>query len=270
MLSSEMVTASCNIVAMAKSEAARSDAATEAVPQDESQAEIELGARIGHEAEAEKALPLGPQQLPELLESREIDDAATMKALADPLRMKILRVMAKHAHVEPRIMTVKQIAEEIGEPTTKLYRHMKQLLAVGLIQVAELRLVGGIVEQRYRVAQKDLTLHPQRMGTERVALLSEELSNVAGAAIDDYFVRYEEALNSGRTHLLPQDSLDNPPHVRSVGVISDCRIPQAKAAELAERLHALVQEFTHEPHYEGPDTVNVNLLAICYATEAEG
>ena len=114
MVSSEMLTASCIIAVMAKSEAARPDAGIGA----ESQAEIELGTRIGNGAGVEKALPLGPQPLPELIEFRHIDDAATMKALADPLRMKIMRVLGKHARTDPRIMTVKQIAEELGEPAT--------------------------------------------------------------------------------------------------------------------------------------------------------
>jgi DNA-binding transcriptional ArsR family regulator len=249
---------------MAKSEAARQGVGAEA----ESQAEIELGIRASDGVGAEGSLPLGPQQLPELVEFRHIDDAATMKALADPLRMKIMRVLGKDAYADPRIMTVKQIAEELGEPTTKLYRHMKQLLAVDLIQVAELRLVGGIVEQRYRVAQKSLGVNPERSQVAREALLSEELFGMLGVAIDEYFMRYEEALRSGRTRMISQENLDNPPYVRSVGVIADYRIARERAAEFAERFHALVKEFTDEPG-RVPGGVNVNLLAMFYATEAE-
>jgi DNA-binding transcriptional ArsR family regulator len=250
---------------MAKNEAARSDAGIEA----ESQVETELGARMGKGAEADKTLPLGPQPLPELIEFRHVHDAATMKALSDPLRLKIMGVLGKHAYADPRIMTVKQIADELGEPATKLYRHIKQLLAVELIQVAELRLVGGIVEQRYRVAQKSLGLNPERADFHREALMSEELFGMAGAVIDDFLVSYEQALRSGRTHMLAQDSLDNPPHVRSVGVIADCRIPQEKAAEFGERFHALCKEFTHEPNQQVEDGVDVNLLVMYYATEPE-
>jgi len=244
-----MVALSCTIAVMVKSETAA------------------VGSDAGDEAE--ESLPLGPQPLPELIEFRHIDDAATMKALADPLRMKIMRVLGKHAFHEARIMTVKQIAEELGEPTTKLYRHIKQLLAVELIQVAELRLVGGIVEQRYRVAQKALGVNPERSEMGREMLMSEELFGIVDAAIEEYFARYEEALRSGRTHMLPQDNLDNPPHVRSVGTIADCRMPQEKAAEFAERLQALVKEFTDQPNEHAPGAVDVNLMAILYATEPE-
>ena len=225
--------------------------------------------RSAAEAELEAALPLGPQQLPELIEFRQIDDAATMKALADPLRQRLMRAMGRNVHEKPRVMTVKQLAEELGEPTTKLYRHMKQLLAVGLIQVAELRLVGGIVEQHYRVAQKGWGVNPERPSVDRALAQSEELLGVVGAGIEDYFTRYEAALHAGRTHVLPQDSLENPPYIRSVGAICDFQMPRERAAEFAERFHALVEEFNGEAHARGENTVQVNLVTFFYATEPD-
>ena len=135
--------------------------------------------------------------------------------------------------------------------------------------MAELRLVGGIVEQRYRVAQKALGVNPDRADLGRETLMSEELFGVIGVAIDEYFVRYDEALRSGRTHMRSQDNLDNPPHVRSVGVIADYRISQEKAIEFAERLHALVKEFTDQPNEQVEGGVSVNLLTMFYATEPE-
>lgn len=221
------------------------------------------------ETELEETLPLGPQSLPELIEFRQIEDAPTMKALADPLRQKIMRTLGRNAHEQPRVMTVKQIAEELGEPTTKLYRHMKQLLAVDLIQVAELRLVGGIVEQHYRVAQKGWGVNPEQQAADRGSLLSEELLGMVGAGIDEYFTRYEAALKSGLTHVRSQDSLDHPPYIRSVGAISDFRVPRERAAEFAERFHDLVGEFNSQPNMQGEGTVHVNLLAMFYATEPD-
>ena len=220
-------------------------------------------------AVAEEPLPLGPQPLPELLEFRRVEDPVTMKALADPLRLKIMRALGKNVYVKPHIMTVKQLAEELGEPATKLYRHMKQLLAVDMIQVAELRLVGGIVEQHYRVAQKNWGMNPAQLGPDRDSLLSDELFGVMGAVVDDYFTRLEEALRSGRTYLRSQDCLDNPPHVRSVGAIMDKRMSQEKAAEFAERSRALVNEFTDDADQAEDGAVTVNLMLLYYATEAE-
>ncbi|HEY3870797.1 MAG TPA: helix-turn-helix domain-containing protein [Actinocrinis sp.] len=217
----------------------------------------------------EVALPLGPQPLPELIEHRHIADAETMKALADPLRLNIMRVLGRDAHIKPRIMTVKQLAEELGEPATKLYWHIKQLLGADLIQIAELRLAGGIVEQHYRVAQAGWAVNTDVPGEDRAAPISDELFGVADAAIDDYFVRYERALREGRTSVRSEDSLKHPPHVRSVGTISDFRVSQQTAADFAERLHTLVKEFTDEPPGSAEGDVQVNLMAMFYATEVD-
>lgn len=220
---------------------------------------------------ADQALPLGPRPLPELLGFRKIEDAETIKALADPLRLRIMRALGRDARTKPRIMTVKQLAEELGEPGTKLYRHMNKLLGADLIQVAELRLVGGIVEQHYRVAQISWGVHTGGYESPTETSLPDEVFGMVGAAITEYFRRYETALRDGRTHLRSEDNLKNPPHVRSVGVINDTRIPRARAAEFGERLHALVEEFnadTEAPE-DDPDAVSVNLMAIYYGTETE-
>ena len=252
-----MVTLSCMLAGMAMSDSAGPEAA---------HADEGGGADAGA---AEEPLPLGPQPLPELIEFRRIEDPTTMKALADPLRLKIMRALGKNVYVTPRIMTVKQLAQELGEPATKLYRHMKQLLAVDMIQVAELRLVGGIVEQHYRVAQKNWGINPGQLGPSWDSAQSDELFGVGGAVVEDYFTRYEEALRSGRTYLSPQDCLDNPPHVRSAVAITDQRMSREKAVEFAERFRALAKEFTSDENQEEDGAVTVNLMMFYYATEAE-
>jgi DNA-binding transcriptional ArsR family regulator len=218
---------------------------------------------------AEEALALGPQPLPELIEYRRVDDAATMKALGDPLRLHLMRVLGRGARVKPRIMTVKQLAEELGEPTTKLYRHIKQLLAVELIQVAELRLVGGIVEQSFRVAQAGWGVDPGASDGPREPLASDALFDVVGAAATEYFSRYETALGEGRTFVSNEDNLANPPYVRSVGMIGDYRFPRERAADFAERLHALVKEFADGESSEEADSVSANQMVMFYATAPE-
>lgn len=217
----------------------------------------------------DEALALGPQPLPDLVEYRNVDDAATMKALADPLRLKIMRVLGRGAREQPRIMTVKQLAEELGEPTTKLYRHIKQLLAVGMIQVAELRLVGGIVEQSYRVAQVSWGVNAGKTTVGRDQPLPDELSGVLDAAVEEYFTRYESALREGRTFLRNEDNLTNPPHVRSVGMIGDYKLPREKALEFTTRLEALVKEFAEGDFPDTGEAVTGNLMVMFYATEPE-
>ncbi|GAA1263979.1 hypothetical protein GCM10009665_61870 [Kitasatospora nipponensis] len=89
---------------------------------------------------------------------RVVDDVATLKALADPLRLGILNTLHRYG---PQPLTVKEIAAVLGEPQTKLYRHVKQLEKAELIAVAGTRLVSGIVESRYQACQEGLRLSGQ-------------------------------------------------------------------------------------------------------------
>ncbi len=90
---------------------------------------------------------------------REIDTVEGLRALADPVRLAILSALNRRAPDGGLpVMSVKELAKELGEPQTKLYRHVKQLEAAELIEVAAARMVSGILEQRYRARQSDLRL----------------------------------------------------------------------------------------------------------------
>src|SRR5580698_2917994 len=77
---------------------------------------------------------------------RTVDSVAALKAMADPTRLAILAALMRTRDLP--VMSVKELAAELGEPQTKLYRHVRQLEAAGLIRVASTRMVSGILEQR--------------------------------------------------------------------------------------------------------------------------
>ena len=56
------------------------------------------------------------------LESFHISDLDQVKALAHPLRMRIIETLAG-----PEPMTTKQVAEALGEKPTRLYHHVDML-----------------------------------------------------------------------------------------------------------------------------------------------
>lgn len=94
-------------------------------------------------------------------EVRVVADAAAFKAMADPLRLRMLEVLGVDPH---RLWTVKELAAELGQPVTKLYHHMKLLESAQLVIDAETRLVSGIVEHRYRCAQRSLRVDERLFG----------------------------------------------------------------------------------------------------------
>ncbi len=187
----------------------------------------------------------------EPLQQRTISDVETLRTLADPLRLAILSALMDDGP-EFRVMSVKELAEELGEPQTKLYRHVKQLEAAGLIRVAASRLVSGIVEQRYQASQRDISLGPELLSSREA--VEESLAFVSVA-----FNRYRDQFFAAhRAHILappgsPAGQADRKPILN----MTEVRVPAAKAAEIHARLRAIIDE-AHAA--EDPDGVPVSVL----------
>jgi DNA-binding transcriptional ArsR family regulator len=86
----------------------------------------------------------GAGQAPLPLGTHTVTDLAQVRALADPLRLRILGALGG----VPR--TTKQVAGLLGEKPTKLYHHVEALERVGLIRLQETRPNRGTVEKYYQ------------------------------------------------------------------------------------------------------------------------
>ncbi|MHA6760124.1 ArsR/SmtB family transcription factor [Streptacidiphilus sp. PAMC 29251] len=188
---------------------------------------------------------------------RIVDDIDTLKALADPVRVSVLQLMMGRAGPALRGWTAKELAAELGEPQTKLYRHIKHLEERGLIRVAETRQVSGITEQRYVAAQSDLRLSRDLLGQPAH---TDDTAALFDATIGSYRDRFMSALRSGRIEMDP----DLPPeeaYRRPFLLFSDIRITRDRAVEFRERLEALAAEFLEDPDQDGGVPLNI-LLAV--------
>jgi DNA-binding transcriptional ArsR family regulator len=87
-------------------------------------------------------------------EELTIEDAATLKVLADPLRIQLLTELS----MAPR--TVKELAGLVGVPQTRLYYHVKMLERHGVIRVVGRRMVSGIEERTYQTVAKSTVVSP--------------------------------------------------------------------------------------------------------------
>jgi DNA-binding transcriptional ArsR family regulator len=188
---------------------------------------------------------------------REVNDVATLRAMSDPLRLAILRVLMFDADVDPRIMSAKEIAAELGEPQTKLYRHLKQLEEAKLIEVAETRVVSGIIEQRYRTAQIDLRLSPALINDTGAR---DELMTTVGAVIDEYRQELRRNLRVNRVDMRPSSDPNSVGFVLQVGYARRMNVERAR--EFRDRLIALIDEF--EAVKEDPGGTDVHLLIGWY------
>ncbi|NUR62840.1 MAG: helix-turn-helix transcriptional regulator [Catenulispora sp.] len=176
---------------------------------------------------------------------RTITDVETIKALADSTRLSLLRALNRDR--VPK--TAKELAEDLDEPQTKLYRHLKVLLEADLIEVAETRVVSGIVETKYRAAQSSLTIDPTAH--------PEETREVMGRIIGDNLLDYRKRfLRHIETNPIPAD----PEKAKQDGMLmflSSTVRPEA-AEHFQQRMQDLVKEFDELPR--DPDGVRLEGL----------
>jgi DNA-binding transcriptional ArsR family regulator len=87
-----------------------------------------------------------------------VRDLAHARLLADPLRLRLLHAFAGG----PR--TVKEVAADLGEAPTRLYRHVHALRDAKLLTVAGRRRVRGTVEHRYVAIAKRFEIDRALLG----------------------------------------------------------------------------------------------------------
>ena len=81
-------------------------------------------------------------------ETHRISDLDQVRLLSDPLKLRLLQSFAESAR------TTKQVAAELGESVTKLYRHVDALFDSGLIEVVEEKRKRGTIERTFRAVAR--------------------------------------------------------------------------------------------------------------------
>jgi DNA-binding transcriptional ArsR family regulator len=171
-------------------------------------------------------------------DAREIDSVEELRALADPVRLAILAALDPQGPgAELPVMSVKELAQRLAEPQTKLYRHVKQLEATGLIHVAATRVVSGIVEQRYQASQRSVRLSPGLFSQH-----ADEAVMAVRSVFDTFFAGLAESLG------------------KPIMYVGDCRV----TPEAAERISTLLGELTDEISRAEAGDVSINVAIGFY------
>jgi DNA-binding transcriptional ArsR family regulator len=97
----------------------------------------------------------------EQLGSYQINDLEQIKALAHPLRVRIIETLASS---DP--MTTKQVAELLGEKPTRLYHHVGLLEKAGLIRLTHTRKNRGTTEKYYEAIARQFRAAPELFSKE--------------------------------------------------------------------------------------------------------
>ncbi len=100
-----------------------------------------------------------------------------IKALGDPKRLRIIAALGV-----PR--TVKQVGDYLGDDASTLYYHVKELYRVGLVELVETRVVGGVAEKYYRAIETRADENLRRAAAELAEKDPEALAKMLGDAVN--------------------------------------------------------------------------------------
>lgn len=165
-----------------------------------------------------------------------VSDLETLRAIADPLRVQIMELL------EGQTLTVKQVAEKLGLAPSKLYYHFGALEKLGLIEVAETRMVANMLEKKFRSNAELVDVDPtlfkfsKEGDNEPINIL---LSSTIDATRDDL----QRSLQA-RQFQLEQGADEQPRRLIINRAVS--RVPEERITEFQERLVNLVKEFEAE------------------------
>lgn len=165
-----------------------------------------------------------------------VSDLETLRALADPLRVQVMELL------DGQMLTVKQVAEKLGLAPSKLYYHFGALEKLGLIEVAETRMVANMLEKTFRSNAELLDIDPalfkfsKEGDNEPINIL---LSSTIDATRDD-LLRSLQA----RQFQLEQGADETPRRIIINRVVSS--VSEKRITEFQERLVKLIQEFEAE------------------------
>ena len=93
-----------------------------------------------------------------------IDEPEQVKAFTDPLRARVLRLLAQQA------MTNQQLADTLDEPHAKVLYHVRFLVDIGLIKLVDTQIKGGNVEKYYRAIARVFDIRATAQADEETNL----------------------------------------------------------------------------------------------------
>ena len=165
-----------------------------------------------------------------------IKDLETLRAVSDPMRIQIVELLSTQH------LTVKQVAEKLGLAPSKLYYHFGALEKLGMIEVAETRMVSNMVEKVYQSNADQLDVDPSLLRFSKEGD-NESFNILISSTID---ATREDIIRSlqARQFQLDQGATEQSRRFIINRVVS--QIPEERVAEFQERLVQLIQEFEGE------------------------
>jgi DNA-binding transcriptional ArsR family regulator len=171
-----------------------------------------------------------------------VDDLEVLKVIAHSTRLDILQSLK-------RPKTVKEIAQKLKLPATKLYYHVNLMEKHGLIQVVETNIVSGIIEKKYQVTAQNYRLQDGLL-TESDTM-SEEIDMVLGAIFSTTRTEIKRSIEAKQMKLSNEDK-------RGLLWHSGLRLTPAQFAEFYDHLEEILTKMNVETNQNSKENLDTD------------
>ena len=174
-------------------------------------------------------------KFPKLLEEFTITDPETLKVIADPLRLQILKSFKR-----PR--TVKDVADMLDIVQTKLYYHVNLMEKHNLIEVVGTKVVSGIIEKTYRVSAARYSVDGALLATAEDA--GDQVDTLLSAVFDSAKDEFKKSVQAGLIDLNDPSEPQRRMIVRSSLNLTDEQVEEfeKKMSSLLKAFYAIAEE----------------------------
>jgi len=156
-----------------------------------------------------------------------------LRALAHPLRLRMMELFAEG----PR--TTKQVAQQLGEPPTRLYHHANALERAGLLKLSKTRQNRGAIEKWYEASRS--LISGRHLSRSRP--MQQAISGLATVALEQARREVELALRTapGGRPLVMRVTVNGNEHriadirKRLLQVLTELRDPRSEEKRLSKR-----------------------------------
>jgi DNA-binding transcriptional ArsR family regulator len=181
-------------------------------------------------------------------EEIRISDLETLKVIGDPLRMQILERIGLTSD-SGELTTVKQLSEDLQLPPTKLYYHIKLLEKHDLIQVAETRLISGIIEKHYQIRARrirvdlDISQNSELDRNQGMTLTLSSISHMFASA----YKNLEHSLQ----HRMQESDPEDKKTASMLSTQSMMQLSLEQAEDLIAKINELIDAYSGINHLDG-------------------
>ncbi|GAA0730904.1 ArsR family transcriptional regulator [Clostridium malenominatum] len=123
-----------------------------------------------------------------------------IKAVSDPYRMKII----KYFKDENRALTVKELADSLGEVPAKVHYHVKKLEKVGILHLTRTGEINGIITKYYELTAKVFEIKSEEASPDIKGIFLDETKKLINSIYEESKSIVFKQLDEDREEDFPQ------------------------------------------------------------------